>query len=106
MITATKIVLAHYKALYWKARVAQAEKHMRKSLETLATLGSGKYETEHGFFTVSENNTYPANVIRDALTPEERALCMESKWSNTRAKVLFPIAYENAKQRNGFKVSV
>lgn len=106
MITTVKIVAAHAKALYWKSRVETAERHMRKNLETLALMGSGKHETEHGFFTVSENNQYPANVIREALTPAEIALCHESKWSNTRARILFPVAYEAAKQRNGFKVSI
>lgn len=106
MITNAKIVVAHAKALYWKNRAAAAERYLRKNLETLATLGSGKHETEHGFFTVSENNAYPADKIRDLLTPEQRALCMQSTWSNTRAKVLFPTEYESVKQRNGYKVSI
>lgn len=106
MITTIKIVKAHAKALYWKSRMEACERYMRKSMETLATMGSGKYETEHGFFTVSENNTYPANLIREQLTEAERALCLEAKWSNARARVLFPVQYEAAKQRNGFKVSI
>ena len=106
MITTVKIVRAHVKALYWKARVEKAEQQMRKNLEILATVGSGKHETEAGFFTVSENNKYPQNLIREQLSPEEIALCMERKWSNTRARVLFPEQYEKAKQRVGFKVSI
>lgn len=106
MITTMKIVKAHAKALYWKNRAEAAERYMRKNLDTLSTLGSGKHETEYGFFTVSENNKYPQNIIREQLTPEQVALCMETKWSNTRARVLFPVEYENAKQREGFKVSI
>lgn len=106
MITTVKIVKAHYKALYWKKRAEQAETHMRKALGVLSEVGSGKHETENGFFTVSENNAYPQNVIREQLTPEQIALCMERKWSNTRARVLFPVEYETAKVRNGFKVSI
>jgi len=106
MITAVKIVTAHYKALYWKGRAEKAEQNMRKSLDVLSAVGSGKHETEHGFFTVSENNKYPQNLIREQLTEDEIALCMERKWSNTRARVLFPVQYEKAKQREGFKVSI
>ena len=106
MITTVKIVKAHFKALYWKRRMEAADRYMRKNLDILSAMGSGKHETEHGFFTVSENNAYPANLIREQLTPEEIALCMERKWSNTRARVLFPVQYESVKQRNGFKVSI
>ena len=106
MITNLKTVKAHAKALYWKNRAEAAERYMRKNLDILSEQGSGKYETEHGFFTVSENNNYPASAIREQLTPEQIALCMERKWSNTRARVLFPEQYENVKQRNGFKVSI
>ena len=106
MITTVKIVKAHASALYWKKRAEAAERYMRKNLETLATVGSGKHETENGFFTVSENNAYPQNLIREQLTPEQIAQCMERKWSNTRARVLFPVKYEKSKQRNGFKVSI
>lgn len=106
MITTVKIVRAHVKALYWKNRAAQAEANMRKNLQILATVGSGKHETEAGFFTVSENNSYPADKIRAALTEDQIALCMESVWSNKRAKVLFPVAYEKAKEQNGYKVSI
>lgn len=106
MITTLKTVRAHAKALYWKTRMEAAEKHMRKNLQVLAQHGSGKWETEHGFFTVAENNSYPADAIRETLTPDEIALCKESKWSNARAKVLFPVQYEMAKVRNGYKVSI
>lgn len=106
MITTVKIVTAHAKALYWKRRVEAAERYMRKHLQTLAELGSGKHETEYGFFTVSENNTYPADKIRESLTTEEIDLCMEKKWSNARAKILFPLAYDAAKVQNGHKVSI
>lgn len=106
MITTVKIVKAHFKALYWKSRMEKAETYMRKSLAVLAEAGSGKHETEYGFFTVSENNKYPQNLIREQLTPAEIALCMERKWSNTRARVLFPEQYQNALQRDGFKVSI
>lgn len=106
MITTVKIVAAHAKALYWKNRAEKAERYMRKALDTLSEAGSGKHETEHGFFTVSENNAYPADRIRALLSPEEIALCMERKWSNTRARVLFPDTYESVKVRNGYKVSI
>lgn len=106
MITTVKIVRAHAKALYWKKRVEAAEHHMRKSLDVLSTLGSGKWETEHGHFTVSENNSYPANEIRALLTPEEEALCYERRWSNTRARVLFPDIVQSIKVRAGYKVSI
>ena len=106
MITKIKIVRAHAHALYWKHRAEVAERYMRKNLQTLATLGSGKHETEHGFFTVSENNTYEASKIQAALTKDEIAQCMESKWSNARAKILFPVAYQAAKANNGYKVSI
>lgn len=106
MITTMKIVKAHAKALYWKNRAEAAERYMRKSLDVLASVGSGKHETEHGFFTVSENNKYPQNLIKDALSPEEIALCEVKRWSNERARVLFPEAFAAAKQREGFKVSI
>lgn len=106
MITTAKIVLAHAKALYWKNRMATAERYMRKHLLTLSTLGSGKWETEHGFFTVSENNSYPADKIRAQLSKAQIALCMESTWSNKRAKVLFPVQYQNAREENGYKVAI
>jgi len=106
MITTVKIVRAHVKALYWKSRVEAADRHMRKHLETLATLGSGKHETEAGFFTVSENNSYPADAIREQLTDEQIALCMESVWSNARARVLFPAIVQSVQQRRGYKVSI
>lgn len=106
MITTVKIVKAHAKALYWKKRAEAAERYMRKNLETLCTLGSGKHETEYGFFTVAENNQYPADKIRAVLTTDEIAQCFEPKWSNARAKVLFPVAYHGAKEQNGYKVSI
>lgn len=106
MITTAKIVIAHAKSLYWKSRMEAAEKYMRKHLETLAELGSGKWETEHGFFTVSENNQYPADAIRAQLTPKQIASCEERKWSNARARVLFPAQYHAAKVSAGYKVSI
>lgn len=106
MIECAKIVRAHLKALYWKNRMQQAERYMRKNLEILAEAGTGKHETENGFFTVSENNTYDASVIRSLLSPSEQALCLEAKWSNARAKVLFPEVYLSAKVENGYKVSI
>lgn len=106
MITAVKTVLAHRKALYWKTRMEKAEQFMRKNLAVLAEAGTGKHETEYGFFVVSENNSYPATLIAEALTEDERAMCYESKWSNARAKVLFPKAYNAAKVEQGFKVSI
>jgi hypothetical protein len=106
MITTVKIVRAHVKALYWKSRKEQADRYMRKNLETLATMGSGKHETEAGFFTVTENNQYPADAIRSLLTTEEQALCMESVWSNARARVLFPAIVQCVKVSNGYKVSI
>lgn len=106
MITTVKIVVAHAHALYWKSRMERADQHMRRHLATLASLGSGKHETEHGFFTVSENNVYPADRIREQLTPAQVALCHESKWSNTRARILFPTEYHSVKVQNGYKVSI
>lgn len=106
MITHIKIVRAHVKALYWKKRMDAAERYMRKHLQTLSECGSGKHETEYGEFTVSENNSYPAESIMSRLTPQQITLCKELKWSNARAKVLFPEAYEAAKVHNGFKVSI
>lgn len=106
MITTVKTVKAHAKALYWKSRIEKAERHMRNALAVLSEHGSGKHETEHGFFTVTENNTYPAADIQASLSEDEIALCMESKWSNARAKVLFPAAYNAAKKSNGMKVSI
>lgn len=106
MITAAKTVKAHAMALYWKRRMEAADRYMRKHLQTLAECGSGKHETEHGEFTVTENNTYPAADIQSHLSEDEIALCMESKWSNARAKVLFPAAYNAAKVSNGYKVSI
>jgi len=106
MITTVKIVRAHAKALYWKNRMAACDRYMRKNLKTLATLGSGQHETEYGFFTVSENNSYPADRIRAQLSAKDIDMCMEKKWSQERAKILFPIAYQNAKQQNGYKVSL
>jgi len=106
MITKMKIVRAHARALYWKSRKEAAERYMRKQLETLATLGSGKHETEHGFFTVTANNQYPAEKIQAQLTPKQIAMCMEKRWSQERAKVLFPEAYHAAKDQRGYKVSI
>ena len=106
MITTVKIVRAHLHAIYWKNRMEAGEKHMRRHLATLAELGSGKHETEAGFFTVSENNQYPADAIRALLSPEEQAMCLEAKWSNTRARVLFPTQYQSVKVQNGYKVSI
>ena len=106
MITTIKTVKAHAKALYWKSRMEKAEQHMRKALDILSEEGSGKHETEYGIFTVAENNAYPADRIRALLTPEEIAQCMERKWSNTRARVLFPVQYETVKERKGYKVSI
>lgn len=106
MITNAKIVVAHAKALYWKNRAAVAERYMRKHLQTLAAMGSGKHETEYGFFTVSENNKYPANEIRAQLTPEQIALCMTTKWDQEKARVNFPEVYQSVKKREGFKVSI
>lgn len=106
MITTVKIVRAHIKALYWKNRMEAADRHMRSHLATLAECGSGKHETEAGFFTVSENNQYPADKIRALLTPEQIDLCMEKRWSNTRARILYGDIYESVKVRNGYKVSI
>lgn len=106
MITQIKTVKAHAAALYWKKRMEVCERYMKKHLQTLATHGSGKHETEYGFFVVSENNSYPAADIMAQLTPAEITLCKELKWSNARAKVLFPEAYEAAKTPNGYKVSI
>lgn len=106
MITTIKTVRAHYKALYWKSRMEKADQNMRKALDVLSAEGSGKHETEYGFFTVAENNAYPADRIKALLTPEQRAQCLESKWSNTRARVLFPEVYESVKERKGYKVSI
>jgi len=106
MITTVKIVMAHGRALYWKSRMEAADRHMRRHLATLAECGSGKHETERGFFTVAANNQYPAEAIQKQLTPEQVDLCMEKKWSNTRARILFPIAYHSAKVENGYKVSI
>lgn len=106
MITTVKIVAAHAKALYWKSRMEKAEKAMRVHLETLATLGSGKHETEHGIFQVSENNAYPKEAIMSQLTEAQRALCYEPKWSNERARILYPLEYAAAQDRRGYKVSI
>jgi len=106
MITAVKIVKAHAAALYWKKRAAKCDYYMRRSLAVLAEAGSGKHETEHGEFVVSENNAYPQALIAQHLTPEQQDMCFEPRWSNARAKVLFPHAYNAAKQENGFKVSI
>lgn len=106
MITTVKIVRAHAKALYWKRRVEKADEMMRKHLQILASVGSGKHETEHGFFQVSENNCYPEDAIKAQLTTDDIYLCHERRWSNKRAKVLFPTEYENAKVEKGFKVAI
>lgn len=106
MIKNIKIVIAHQKAIYWKKRMAVCENYMRKNLDVLSTAGSGKHETEYGEFTVSENNSYPAADIMAQLTPADITLCKELKWSNARARVLFPEQYEKAKVPNGYKVSI
>jgi len=106
MITTVKIVVAHAAALYWKSRVEKAQHHMRRNLQILAQCGSGKHETEHGFFVVSENNSYPAEKIQAQLSTRQIAQCMVKKWSNEQAKVRFPVAYQNAKTNNGYKVSI
>lgn len=106
MITKMKIVRAHAKALYWKSRMDAAERYMKKHKETLATLGSGKHETEYGFFTVSENNVYPKEAICEGLTALQINACMEPRFSNERARVLFPKAYAAAQQKRGWKVAL
>lgn len=106
MITTVKIVRAHAKALYWKHRTEAAERNMRKNLEILAEVGSGKHETENGFFTVSENNSYPPEEVRKHLSEADAALCYEKRWSNQRARVLFPEVMERVRVRNGYKVSI
>lgn len=106
MITKIKIVRAHAKALYWKSRMEACERYMKKHKETLATLGSGKHETEYGFFTVSENNVYPVEKICKGLSALQINACMEPRFSNERARVLFPKAYRAAKVERGYKVAL
>jgi hypothetical protein len=106
MITDIKTVVAHAKALYWKTRMEKAKEHMDKYKAVLSTAGSGKHETEYGTFTVSENNSYPPLMIAEQLTEDEIEMCMESKWSNERARILFPKQYEASRVRNGYKVSL
>lgn len=101
-----RIISAHFKALYWKKRMIAAEKYYRRYISILAECGSGKHETEYGEFTVSANNSYPAEEIQAKLTDEQIAQCMELRWSQERARILFPAVYLSVKKENGYKVSI
>lgn len=100
---------AHAEALRLKAQIDALNEEYRTHTAILVTAGSGKHITDHGSFTVSENNTYSDEEIMANLTKSQFMKVSERKLSKPLVKILYPKVYEAAKHRSEtcpFKVSV
>lgn len=97
-------------ALSLKAEIAVATANLKALTDALAeSVGneSGKHIVAGvGYFTISENNTYPEAAIRAALTPGQAKRCEVRKISNSLVSTLYPEVYAAAKRNNGVKVSI
>lgn len=67
---------------------------------------TGKVVLGNGSFTVSENNSYPAEKILGSLTPGQAKRCEKRTLDNAKVKALYPEVYAAAKVQNGVKVSI
>lgn len=106
MITQLKIVRAHLRALRAKAAIERYSKNLEEAKGVLATLGSGKHQTEYGYFTVSENNVYSKEKMEALLSKSAFNKCSERKLVNAKVKILYPAIYESVKEERGYKVSL
>lgn len=100
---------AHAEALRLKAQIDALTVEFKTHTAILATAGSGKHQTDHGTFLVSENNTYDEDQIVQALSKGQFMKVSERKLSKPLVKILYPKIYEAAKVRSTtqpFKVSV
>lgn len=100
---------AHAEALSLKAQIDALTEEYRAQAAILVTAGSGKHMTDHGSFTVSENNTYDEEVIMANLTKGQFMKVSERKLVKPLVKILYPKVYEAAKKRSEtcpYKVSV
>lgn len=98
------------KALKLKAQIATLQAELSEQTAALADLVDNQ-TGQHivpgvGSFTVSENNTYPTDVIKAQLSPGQVKRVSVLKVDNAVVKRLYPEAYAAAKQTNGVKVSV
>lgn len=97
---------AHGKALAIITQMEALADELAGYKSVLEGAGSGKHRTDHGIFTVSENNVYDTEVIESQLTKGQWMRCSERVLRNSLVKALYPAIHASAKQRRGYKVSL
>lgn len=106
MIDWKNINTAHGRALEIAAQISALADELAAQKSILEVVGTGKYQTDHGTFQVSENNVYDDKQILDRLSPGQFMRCSDRKLSKAKVKVNYPDVYAAAKQRRGWKVSI
>lgn len=71
-----------------------------------ATRGTGKVPVGITSITVSENNVYSEDAMREALLPGQVRRCSVLKLDKATVKRLYPAVYEAARENRGRKVTI
>lgn len=91
------------------AEIARLEAQRKVHTDALIELSggvTGKVNVDTGSFTVSENNVYSVDFMRDALLPGQLRRVSKTVIDKAAVKALYSDVYEQSKERRGFKVSV
>jgi hypothetical protein len=110
-VNMNKVALVHAEIKALDAAMESLATERKAKVARLVTLNGGESNTgkvtlPDGSFTVSENNTYPDEAIRAALTEGQAKRCEKRVLDKAKVKALYPNVYAAAKVQNGVKVTV